>query len=418
MEGPSMIFDSNHLNEKLDSLSIDDKNGRNQRSDSGTERSRSSDIEDHISENKRSSADYGRKTRKSLLSSSLAGESHRYENEDGSRPLASRRDGAGHGVEIPSRDHLIVDEHPEPELLASSVGKEVDGIIVPLSSTISLLSLNNQSLNAHQDDYEAAQSHSGMPTQIQYGGQAGQMHTMGAPVINHPQTIHIDRKTPYNNLGSLSSRTSLSQLSSRRYQPYHKFCPPSVGQPVAQQEVFYSQAIPIDGKHMRIPESPNLNPTSLGGSPSRFWLTNQTPPRFMNDAHGHTGPQNLQFNPIHNHPQSSAYNFSYHRNDDMKHPNMEKSRNYTLTPSSSYIKIGSDISPVLNPVQTPLEDPPMTPLRLNASAFANQQGYFENLDHHRLESYMTSKSQSQTGDDHEYDNDVDEYEIGINIDDV
>lgn len=412
-----MAFDSDHLNEKLDSLSIDNKNGRNQRSDSGKEISRSSEIKDHISESKRSSADYGRKTRKSLLSSSLAGESPRYENEDGSRSLANMRDGAAHGVEIPSRGHLLVDEHPEPELLASSVGKEVDGIIVPLSSTISLLSLNNQSLNAQQDDYEAPQGQSSMPTQIQYFGQAGQMHPIGAPVINHPQTIHIDRKTPYNNLGSLSSRTSLAQLSSRRYQPYHKFCSPSVGHPVAQQEVFYSQAIPIDGKHMRIPESPNLNPTSLGGSPSRFWLTNQTPPRFMNDANTHSGSQNLHINSVQNHPQSSAYNFSYHRNDDRKHSNMENSRNYTLTPSSSHIKIDSDISPVLNPVQTPLEDPPMTPLRLNASSFTNQQGYFENLDHHRLESYMTNKSQSQTGD-HEHDNDVDEYEIGINIDDI
>ena len=33
-------------------------------------------------------------------------------------------------------------DHPEPELLATSVGKEVDGRLIPSSSTISLLSLN------------------------------------------------------------------------------------------------------------------------------------------------------------------------------------------------------------------------------------------------------------------------------------
>ena len=30
-------------------------------------------------------------------------------------------------------------DHPEPELLATSVGKEVDGRLIPSSSTISLL---------------------------------------------------------------------------------------------------------------------------------------------------------------------------------------------------------------------------------------------------------------------------------------
>ena len=33
-------------------------------------------------------------------------------------------------------------EHPEPQLLASSVGKDLDGKLIPSSSTISLLSLN------------------------------------------------------------------------------------------------------------------------------------------------------------------------------------------------------------------------------------------------------------------------------------
>ena len=71
-----------------------------------------------------------------------------------------------------------------------------------------------------------------------------------------------------------------------------------------------------------IPDSPNLDPVSLGGSPSRFWLSSQTPPISTNNSF--------------------------------------KSR-----PTVALHNNGSS-SPVLYPVQTPIEELPMTPLFLNS----------------------------------------------------
>ena len=141
-------------------------------------------------------------------------------------------------------------DHPEPELLATSVGKEVDGRLIPSSSTISLLSLNQ------------------------------------SPSLRNSTT------TSYTNLQHL-----------QRMQPYHN-------QKVTTSPADYthsfstSRFIPI--QQQPPPDSPNLAPISLGSSPSRFWLS--SPPKSMN-------------------------------------------------------RIGDE--PVIRPVQTPLEEPPMTPLYLN-----------------------------------------------------
>ncbi|KAL6453116.1 hypothetical protein SBY92_000464 [Candida maltosa Xu316] len=143
----------------------------------------------------------------------------------------------------------MMDDHPEPELLASSVGKEFDGRIIPSSSTISLLSLNQQ---------------------------------------------EISRKN------SMASYSNLQRL-----QPYQKLTsPPPPQQQQQQHDYIHSNGIPIQSLP---PDSPNLDPVSLNGSPSRFWLSSQTPPAS-----------------------------------------------------------GVSTSPVLNPVQTPIEEPPMTPLFLNS----------------------------------------------------
>lgn len=148
-------------------------------------------------------------------------------------------------------------DHPEPQLLATSVGKDSDGQIIPSTSTISLLSLNQDiPLNNRKNS-----------------------HT----TINH-------------------------YMNQQRMQHYHKLTSPEA---------------------INIPDSPNLDPVSLHGSPSRFWLTNQTPPRSLSNSLSRT-----QLNQL----------FSL---------GMIK-------------RVGS---PNLVPVQA--QDPPMTPLYLNES-----EGYF------------------------------------------
>ncbi|EGV61281.1 hypothetical protein CANTEDRAFT_116906 [Yamadazyma tenuis ATCC 10573] len=181
------------------------------------------------------------------------------------------------------------EDHPEPTLLATSVGKDLDGRLIPSSSTISLMSLNDQ----HQ---------------------------------------HLSPNLPQQH------RNSITHLNQKRFETYQRMSSPTTN----EDDHSTSQSIPINGK--LIPDSPNLDPTSLTGSPSRFWLSSQTPPRSMNN--------------------------SYKKLSALSH----------LSPQHS----GGD-SPILNPVQTPSEEQPMTPLYLNNNEFYNPTSYFgmnstENID--------------------------------------
>ncbi|CAI5758315.1 unnamed protein product [Candida verbasci] len=169
-------------------------------------------------------------------------------------------------------NEIIPGDHPEPELLASSVGKEINGRIIPSTSTISLLSL----------------------------------------------TPEANNKSP--NLSSqpfIIRKNSISHSNIQRLQPYYRLTSPPP-QSISQSNLE--------------PESPNVDPTSLNNSPSRVWL-NQT-------------------------PNTSKNHHQFIRKSNNNNNNLN----------------GSD-SPILHPVQTPQEDPPMTPLYLS-----NQRDYFTRYD--------------------------------------
>lgn len=256
---------------------------------------------------------------KSLLSQSLA-------------------DGA-HGTNVPPQDRRlfyvedleqdISPDHPEPSLLATSVGNDHDGRLIPSSSTISLLSLNNN-MNSGQF-YTSHMEHS--------TGNKG-------PVVGFNNT-NPERVNSYTNL---RSRNSITHLGQQRLQPYHKMTSPIVP-PVGEfTSISSPKNIPWSKNQMITPDSPNLHPTSIGESPSRFWLNAQTPPNSLamakakNKFIGNGGLGLTPLHPINNERQPFPHTINITKGGD---------------------------SPTLNPVQTPVEDMPMTPLYLSSEG-----GYF------------------------------------------
>lgn len=340
----------------------------------------------------------------SLLTSSLANEKVSKSNGIQIRSLGSTsNDSMAHDD--------FVDDHPEPELLASSVGKEIGGRLIPSSSTISLLSLSDK----QQQQMQSAQSTIG-----QQGGQNmgfGANYTLTSPTMtsnvigktpsipiktgfvvpSQPQHLNIASgqgiQAPMNAYNRTSSFSHLNQVRMYPYQQRLTSPPPantngsgvlsgpaisgpitSISNSTATSSVTlpstpqihdqhasltstqpisirssYQQAVPhlmayqqqIHGINVagRVPDSPNLNPTSLGASPSRFWLSSQTPPQSLT------------------HPTSMMA---------MSHGGGSHTQPIAI---GGQARFGGDHfkssgSPVLNPVQTPKEEPPMTPLYL------------------------------------------------------
>lgn len=110
--------------------------------------------------------------------------------------------------ELYLRSPNLFDDHPEPQLLATSSD---NGILIPSSSTISLLNLSQEQL------------------------------------ITSPKTMNnfVERR--------ISSNASMINhyINQQRMQQYHKM---------------------NDGS-ITVPDSPNLDPVSIQNSPSRFWLS-------------------------------------------------------------------------------------------------------------------------------------------------
>lgn len=191
----------------------------------------------------------------------------------------------------------ISEDHPEPQLLATSVGQDLDGRLIPSTSTISLLSLNQE----RKLDGER-------PDSININKYDNLLKNYNDSFKNHDKensnAFILERKN------STSGYTVNHYMNQQRIQHYH-------------QKNYSDNNLP--------PDSPNLDPVSLHGSPSRFWLNSQTPPRSLSSS-------NL-------------------------------SRNH-LNQLFSMGKIKLVGSPNLRPVQT--QDPPMTPLYLNET----KDGYF------------------------------------------
>lgn len=278
---------------------------------------------------------------KSLLSSSLKGEKFTIQ------PQIPKL----HMDEITRN---LTDEHPEPELLATSVGRDGDGRLIPSSSTISLLSLNNNSLN---NNSVATNYLDLLPAKP-----AAYLEFLPSK----PVPPVMDRKNSYNNI---RSRNSLTHLTQQRLQPYQKLTSPSMPGNAEFASLASPQNIPgLRNQGMIAPDSPNLDPTSIGGSPSRFWLSSQTPPRLLlnslSKSRTHMYPHIL-----HHVQLANVSAGSNHGNIPINPTSNSVSSSGSLHSVSKAINIksGGD-SPVLIPVQTPLEDFPMTPLFLNGTS--------------------------------------------------
>jgi hypothetical protein len=214
-------------------------------------------------------------------------------------------------------DGACRDDHPEPQLLALLVGKEFDGRMIPSSSTILLLLL------LHQPDAPKVTRGFNAP-----------------PLAAAP----IDRKLSMNNIPSRHLLTHFKRLPQSQTQP--PLLPPLQAPPPAA----YASAAPMPiARAPVVPDSPNLDPTLLGGLPLRFWLLLQTPPRSLAGSFNGRPLHHLQPMMI---PERSNYIAAPHKK---------------LAPG--------DASPTLNPVLTPVEETPMTPLYLSQ----HREEYFESF---------------------------------------
>ncbi|KAI5965155.1 uncharacterized protein KGF55_001375 [Candida pseudojiufengensis] len=227
-----------------------------------------------------------------------------------------------------NNDNETIRDHPEPQLLASSVGKDLNGKLIPSSSTISLLSLGQDSQYSQNLQLQ----------QNQQNQSNNQQQQQQPPILIRQNS------------------NNRSYLNLQRLQQYQRSTTSS------QQQQQYSENISninSNSEYITIPNSPNLDPTSVGNSPSRFWLSSQTPP--------------FKIKPL--------YQYVTHKQTN------ENNTNNNNISKSTIIEISDsqgDKSPQLNPVQTPLEDPPMTPLFLNGQ-YQQQQvrsDYFGNLQEH------------------------------------
>lgn len=270
---------------------------------------------------------------KSLLSKSLAGETHKQNHQP---------------PEVMSyHDYTVrMDDHPEPSLLATSVGRDGDGRLIPSSSNISLLSLSNNACNTpnNQPLMGSSTSLSNPP----FG--TSDLYLQGSKfVIGVPGQAVPERVNSYTNL---RSRHSITHMSQRRLQPYHKMYLPTVPGTSEFNAVSSPKVIP-NRNHALIPESPNLDPTSLHGSPSRFWLSSQTPPVSLPNSFIKTRDLNL----ANSFPHSTAPIYLVNQDRDRS--------SHVVSANINIVSCGGD-SPILNPVQTPTGDLPMTPLYLNS----------------------------------------------------
>ena len=237
-------------------------------------------------------------------------------------------------------------EHPEPQLLASSVGKDLDGKLIPSSSTISLLSLNQ--------DVPPRSNEQSQQRQQQQQQQLSLSMTKTSRTTSYS---NLQRLQPYQRAATTSP--PFQQHHSQQSQVSSRSSPEVVGfQPFAMQSNYNTNMLlSIPGT---IPSSPNLDPVSLGGSPSRFWLSAQTPPTpstNMSRIQANSQTVLLQLLQQHLHFQPQYF---VHK---------------TRRGSTNKVATGDD-SPVLNPVQTPIEDPPMTPLFLSNTNTVKHVDYF------------------------------------------
>lgn len=396
-----MLYNTEQLDSKLDSLTLGDSCKQENINRSNSENI--PNITHGTGLTTQGKVSYIDKPKTSLLSSSLAKDRQfPHTNANALSPTVSERNENLY-INIDDRmdaERNFTDDHPEPILLASSVGKEIDGRMIPSSSTISLLSLNGQNsgqggcFETTELDGNGGNSAHGTMTSPKNSNNhfAGNYNYSHITSNTTPQTAFMDRKLGHNNITSKNSLTHLNQI---RLQPYQRFSSPSSQQPFIQQETTSNttcQSIPIENKSsMIVPDSPSLDPTSVGGSPSGLWLSSQTPSKPSVDSFKNNSRSQLfhLMQPQQQHQQQyesmqptepiQSIQPTLQSTNQLIY-NANASNNYTTTSTISYLKIDGSTSPILHPVQTPSEDPPMTPLYLNSNSLSqNDVGYFGNL---------------------------------------
>lgn len=280
---------------------------------------------------------------KSLLSKSLAGDSS-FRHKQPSPQM------------FPNIDAVeLRDEHPEPPLLATSVGNDLEGRFLPSSSTISLLSLSNNSHNNSVSNLAANASSDISQTTSILGNPPhyiDQHFSQNKPMAQTFTTTSIERGNSFSNLRSRNFHNLSGQ---QRLQPYHKITSPAIPSGAEFMSFSSPQNIPLKRNFSSLftPSSPSLDPTSVANSPSGFWLSSQTPPRSTNTAI----KVKAAITPLGNNHQTMPMAGT---------PSSENQGSLHLVSKHINIQRSGGDSPILNPVQTPIEDMPMTPLYLNS----------------------------------------------------
>ncbi|ODQ83198.1 hypothetical protein BABINDRAFT_159638 [Babjeviella inositovora NRRL Y-12698] len=314
--------------------------------------------------------------------------------------------------QIIERTHT--DDHPEPELLASSVGKEINGRLVPSSSAISLLSLNLshtlelelelEALLADDDVFvlgpvspqlltrsvlcvsplnfknfsenkafflepdflgtppnprpaqpraNSATSISRWSTRVNLNVQQQRNPLTGCGSSNlNPISSSITNYPPNNSTNIASIKDKARVLPTRAQSPKSQlFASPDKA---ATFPIYIKSGPKANTTHTHVhlgsvPDSPNLDPISVGGSPSKFWLN---PPMPI----AHTSPEIIQ-------RQAASPPLYVMAQLSPQQPSLLLVRG--ILPAAISIPINGDESPNLMPVNTPSEAPPMTPLQLS-----------------------------------------------------
>ncbi|KAG7661260.1 uncharacterized protein J8A68_005256 [[Candida] subhashii] len=319
--------------------------------------------------------------------------------------------------DLSHHEKLYTDDHPEPELLAISEGQTMDGRMIPSTSSISLLSLNQQHQQQQQHD----------------SGVSPKYNHFFHHHIPHQPFPPLDRKNSFG-----QKRNSLTHnLNQQRLQTYHKApSPPTIqcnqeyvfthsnsnGQSVLIHQSANNNHNPLlkeEDEEGLVPDSPNLDPISVGGSPSRFWLTSGTPPRSLNSSYNtsrtqlyplqfvhqdntqqqqqqqqqHIPPSTTTATATAQHTQNLLHlqqNLNRYQAQSLHRPHRsineimaDDSDNDNATITTATINRDGSHSPILSPVQTPSEDPPMTPLYLG-KAHSSTDDYFSLGGNHKM----------------------------------
>ncbi|RKP29132.1 hypothetical protein METBISCDRAFT_24514 [Metschnikowia bicuspidata] len=245
------------------------------------------------------------------------------------------------------------DEHPEPPLLATSVGSDSEGRMLPSSSTISLLSLSNNSNSNNNSIAPNNMNRANCSCNID----GNTSNSMDFPYNSSKllgQNITLASMERGNSFSSLRSRKSFSYVSQQTLQHYQRMTSTALPTGVEFPSIFSSQNIPLKRNFSSLftSSSQSLDPTSVANSPSGFWSSSQTPPGYTSSLGIYKGISTKLGGIHHITPVSGAVGLERQGllHLGSKHVNIQRS--------------GSD-SPVLYPVQTPLEDMPITPLYLN-----------------------------------------------------